>query len=198
MIRKTTTFLAGVMLALSSLQAGAVTVIGGYSFADNAFVDSLVGAGGSFSGNAPLISAVTDSNADTYAYGTVTGAYLDLAFNDNNLVNGAGADLVLFELGDADTIGLTIGGTTINYLPVSTGTTTPSGFTLNAAAIDLSDFGITAGTQVNSFRLEMYLNGPDFSLAGALNTAVVPVPAAVWLFGSGLLGLAGVARRRKA
>ena len=28
--------------------------------------------------------------------------------------------------------------------------------------------------------------------------AAVPVPAAVWLFGSGLLGLAGVARRRKA
>ena len=29
-------------------------------------------------------------------------------------------------------------------------------------------------------------------------TAVIPVPAAVWLFGSGLLGLVGVARRRKA
>ena len=28
--------------------------------------------------------------------------------------------------------------------------------------------------------------------------AVVPVPAAVWLFGSGFLGLAGVARRKKA
>jgi hypothetical protein len=28
-------------------------------------------------------------------------------------------------------------------------------------------------------------------------TAPVPVPAAVWLFGSGLLGLIGVARRRK-
>ncbi|MGE5241685.1 MAG: VPLPA-CTERM sorting domain-containing protein [Bacteroidota bacterium] len=28
--------------------------------------------------------------------------------------------------------------------------------------------------------------------------ATVPVPAAVWLFGSGLLGLVGVARRRNA
>ena len=28
-------------------------------------------------------------------------------------------------------------------------------------------------------------------------TVVFPVPAAVWLFGSGLLGLIGVARRKK-
>ncbi|MES0328004.1 MAG: VPLPA-CTERM sorting domain-containing protein [Gammaproteobacteria bacterium] len=34
----------------------------------------------------------------------------------------------------------------------------------------------------------------DFSVA----TTVIPVPAAVWLFGSGLLGLAGMARRKSA
>ena len=36
------------------------------------------------------------------------------------------------------------------------------------------------------------LPGSDFG------QAVVPVPAAVWLFGSGLLGLIGIARRKKA
>jgi hypothetical protein len=30
------------------------------------------------------------------------------------------------------------------------------------------------------------------------STAAVPIPAAAWLFGSGLLGLAGMARRKKA
>ncbi len=32
----------------------------------------------------------------------------------------------------------------------------------------------------------------------SLNISAVPVPAAVWLFGSGLLGLVGVARRKAA
>ena len=34
--------------------------------------------------------------------------------------------------------------------------------------------------------------------AGKVDVAVVPLPAAVWLFGSGLLGLIGIARRKKA
>ncbi|MGD8630956.1 MAG: VPLPA-CTERM sorting domain-containing protein [Gammaproteobacteria bacterium] len=58
----------------------------------------------------------------------------------------------------------------------------------NGANADFSSSGILFGSgsvlsglwDVNSF-----------------NTTVVPVPAAVWLFGSGLIGLAGVARRKQ-
>lgn len=39
--------------------------------------------------------------------------------------------------------------------------------------------------------------GLDINGIWSINTSPVPVPAAVWLFGSGLVGLAGVARRRK-
>jgi len=59
-------------------------------------------------------------------------------------------------------------------------------YTLDYTAIvpqaDLSNFG--------GVLFQLHLEG---TVASA-----VPVPAAVWLFGSGLLGLAGVARRRKA
>lgn len=41
-------------------------------------------------------------------------------------------------------------------------------------------------------------NCPEGSLkVGASNPGEVPIPAAAWLFGSGLIGLAGMARRKK-
>jgi hypothetical protein len=39
--------------------------------------------------------------------------------------------------------------------------------------------------------------GLDFDALGVIHQAAVPVPAAVWLFGSGLLGLMGVRRKMK-
>ena len=54
-------------------------------------------------------------------------------------------------------------------------------------------------------RLEISISlSPGVSTSGlvlnldSVTSTVVPVPAAVWLFGSGLLGLIGIARRKKA
>jgi hypothetical protein len=69
-------------------------------------------------------------------------------------------------------------------------------------------FGFT-GNGVNGGTLQSYILGSatlgaDGTLqinpnsGGGGTTSTVPLPAAVWLFGSGLMGLAGVSRRRKA
>jgi len=47
-------------------------------------------------------------------------------------------------------------------------------------------YSVTFGTGANVIEVDVQV------------VPAVPVPAAVWLFGSGLLGLVGVARRRQA
>jgi hypothetical protein len=63
-------------------------------------------------------------------------------------------------------------------------------------------FGFTANGSTG--KLQSYLLGTaSLSTTGTLTftgnpSSAVPLPAAVWLFGSGLMGLVGVSRRRKA
>jgi hypothetical protein len=69
--------------------------------------------------------------------------------------------------------------------------------------------GATVGVQSSLF---VRLTGPGFETGGAANIGdplnlstgafsgslnIVPIPAAVWLFGSGLIGLIGIARRKR-
>jgi hypothetical protein len=57
-------------------------------------------------------------------------------------------------------------------------------------------FGFYAGVQDYTTKATNY-NHSWAVHAGDVGTAVVPVPAAAWLFGSGLLGLVGLGRRRR-
>jgi hypothetical protein len=52
------------------------------------------------------------------------------------------------------------------------------------------------GLGISYLDVEVCIN-PDCN--GTIDTwGLVPIPGAVWLFGSGLIGLIGIARRRKA
>ena len=65
--------------------------------------------------------------------------------------------------------------------------------------IFLSSVELTAPPPGSLFTAHL-LNSGDNELISIANTSIssVPVPAAVWLFGSGLIGLIAVARRKKA
>jgi hypothetical protein len=62
----------------------------------------------------------------------------------------------------------------------------------------LTALGVPTNTLFNFFGFSIETENGTVVSTDIINTAVVPVPAAVWLFGSGLLGLVGIARRKKA
>ena len=69
-----------------------------------------------------------------------------------------------------------------------------SSFSFTLLGYNEADF--VTNSNGNLFATHVYLDTGDTGFA--FGGQVVPVPAAVWLFGSGLLGLIGLARRKKA
>lgn len=94
----------------------------------------------------------------------------------------------------AGTYSLVIGGTSASDLS-SLFTAVQAGTPNGCTGVSTACNGTTYGTDYTNLRLarnmfiEMSVNG---------NVSPVPVPAAVYLFGSGLIGLAGMARRKMA
>jgi hypothetical protein len=84
----------------------------------------------------------------------------------------------------------------------------PSGSTMSGFSFTTSFAPVTGSANNYFLWSNSYTGGPasignggivewGHIVAPNFSAAVVPLPAAVWLFGSGLLGLIGVARRRK-
>lgn len=171
---------------------------------------------------------ITDNKAYTFVSTADFDGYrnstLGLGFSasQGDVVNGAGTDLALFFLSDqtGNSADVIINGITQSLIfsnvydsggiqqvvdgVVSNGTTF-NNVLLQVAEVNLDDFGIGAGGMLGSGGFDVALHqgtgnsvAVSLALVGATNVTVVPVPAAVWLFGSGLVGLAGIARRKRA
>jgi hypothetical protein len=106
---------------------------------------------------------------------------------NNPLNNPAAADLLNF-LGCTQFCG-TVNATGRGFAEWNATTTTRPNYHTS---------GLGAGAATTSL-LNLNYDLTDATAGHFLvRAAVVPVPAAVWLFGSGLIGLVGVARRKKA
>lgn len=167
------------------------------------------------------LATVVTSNAANYTTSSSTGnnSSFDLGFNDFDLFNGDGDDLVIFIVGNTTSFGLDIFDTHGSLL--NTGTydvapndavydefgnwlcvgnalnTCPNGFALSAIFIDLGD-SIAGDVALGSLHFD--LNDAAFSLAGGFHTeaTVVPLPMPALLFSSGLFLLGWVGRKKSA
>ena len=208
------------VLALFTFNSSAVISVGGFTFDDDAFADTLISSFGSFTvggGAASVEDAVVGSDVSDFAFSFTPGAFLQVGFTDNVIINGAGDDLVIFELGVPDVVelSLTLGGTQVSKLLTDTGLNA-GGFNLDAAAWDLgADFGLAPGATVSSLVLEIdTVTGgstvPSVTAIGALNSVVpggggpgggggaaVPEPSTYAMMILGLAGLGYYKRRNK-
>ncbi|MEN8107443.1 MAG: VPLPA-CTERM sorting domain-containing protein [Pseudomonadota bacterium] len=104
------------------------------------------------------------------------------------------AQAIIAELGTIDTTTTLFDSFTVPFFAAGDQPITP-GFDSILGRFD-SDF--TAAVDVeNDTSINDTGNVPEAPFA-SFQRVVVPVPAAVWLFGSGLMGLVGIARKKKA
>lgn len=223
---KTQLLLSTFLTSLIAFNASAVS-IAGIEFADNAIADTLIGSNGSFLSwdlsldNTPAaLNALTDTSPGTYAFSNDTNAYIDLGFSGTDVYNGAGDDLALFFVGAGGQAGNlrlldlngendSIGFSSITYTGfdfTETWDINNDGITdandvssIFVTYIDLDTLGIDGQTALNNFRLEIGNASAVPALMAAINITPVPVPlpAAAWLFLSGLMSLFGWFGRRK-
>lgn len=196
--------LIGVVGALAMTSPAFGQSVGGFEFAPKAAADRvtlvpgsqpsfyLCGATGddgapTLPGLTPAQSAarvLTDGVTDAEMFGA---AVVDVAFVDNVVVNGPGPDLVVFESGRPEAFGISVFDAITQsfsaprtYFPASTGLAGGCGFQLNAAAIDLADFGVVPDNARTLFRIDNLgapgcCDGADLMDVLALNSGV-PAP----------------------
>ena len=128
-----------------------------------------------------------------------------------NLTNQTGTDWIGFSIFDNDTIGITpielyVGPGTATFILNTTDPSDP------VNSIDITGISILAGA-ILSFNLTQTCSGGFCQFGGTIwqgipiivsngdpsngnQIGVIPVPAAVWLFGTALVGLVGFSKRK--
>ena len=131
------------------------------------------------------------------------GGFITLLFTDNSLTGSDddALDLWIFEIGpDVEDTFVEISKNGTDWFSVGSVGGSISGIDIDAYGWDTSDFFSYVRLTDDTLEGEQtgITVGADIDAVGAISSAapVIPIPPAVWLFGSGLIGLVGLARRK--
>ena len=147
---------------------------------------------------ATIVWEPTDGDVN-FVYTTVAGFVLGL-FDVDDFDNTQANPLMLNTSVGADTIDIVAAGTDFSATSSVTGNSTTL-FNDNQFVLAITD-GVSWFEPISFFEIVAGSNIFEVTFPNGIVTSidavptVIPVPAAAWLFGSGLLGLVGVARRR--
>ena len=170
--------------------------------------ENIVSSTGKFNSFGFHVLFDTDGNASNYEYSLVfDGNNSDVGFFENTTFDSNWAsDIPETELNNYSSesnaqlvnANTSFGGSNDYFLDIAMSITD-----LNAAGIYLTDgLSVAACTSSNAVNCNKDIAGFEASdpiaFSDAATLSSVPIPAAAWLFGSGLIGLIGVARRKKA
>jgi len=202
--RRFTAVCAGAVTLIASLSANAAFVITGAAseslpIAGNDFNDDLIGEG--------ISNMTTGEQLSVDTEGFVTFYYIAAESGYTNSFN-SGSNTITENNEGFDWDGwssFTISVAADEVLDFSFTSATAHALTPvdNASGTSLEGLGIMTGGDMSELVLAYNDNAlgtgdADFDdMLVRAEFSAVPVPATVWLFGSGLLGLIGIARRRK-
>ena len=205
-------YIVSILLALSASFSATVSAIS-LDVSSYQFATAAANADGfGYIGSPSAADAITDMDLSSFIYVPSSSEALSMTATlgfDLAVADQAGTDLSFFFVGGgtSNSIELSIGGTSrvydssvVLYTDASqdfiyTAITDVGEYALSAIFVDLSDFGVASMTDMDlTLGKGTYLSMVAADPAPAISP--VPVPAAVWLFATGLLAMAGVARRK--
>ena len=201
---------AAAVFAVVGAQAEAATIAGDtFTKEVLAAPTSTVLVNGGFSESLGPVTGAGDLDVRTGAINLSQNSTIEFGF-DSLISNGAGADLFFVDgRFDSGAFDFSIDGSTFFSVAssdfVNTGITeTLTGsifrFTVFTLEIDLSDFGVASGATFDTLTLRTTNAALDLMAVAALGSETaspVPLPAALPLLGTALIGLGIVSRHRK-